>query len=183
MDREMTAKSIRDEYQERGVDEFYERCGDDYRNPHEDAVRAVLVKCAANWELDLSRVLDLACGSGEATLALQAVGAVHVDGADPYTGAAYRRRTGREALPLSFDDISAGALADGRYSIIVCSYALHLLSPSKLPALLQQLGQHAPALLVLTPHKRPDVSSAWGWELCRETYEQRVRARLYRWLW
>jgi SAM-dependent methyltransferase len=179
----MTAKSIRDEYQERGVTEFYADCGDDYRNPHEDAVRAVLVKCAASWGLDLSRVLDLACGSGEVTLALRGVGAAHVDGADPYTGEAYRRRTGREALPLSFEQISAGALGDARYSIIVCSYALHLLPPSKLPALLQQLGLHAPALLVLTPHKRPDISSAWGWELSSETYEQRVRARLYRWLW
>jgi hypothetical protein len=172
-------RSIRAEYVEHGAQAFYAQHGETYSNPHEERVRAALARCVAQWRLDLSTVLDLACGSGEVSVIFRKLGATRIDGADPFTNQAYRRRTGQDALEVSFEQIAAGALAGRRYSLVVCSYALHLLEPSRLPALLYELRRIAPALLILSPHKRPQIREEWGWRLEAELYEQRVRARLF----
>jgi len=176
----MSEESIRNEYERYGAEQYYRRFGARYRNPHEAAVRLAIHSAATAWGLDLSHVLDLACGSGEATLALRELGAARVDGIDPYTGAAYLARTGQAAEPLTFEDVAGGALAGRRYSLIVCSYALHLAEPSRLPGIAWALAQVAPALLILTPHKRPVIRAEWGWRLEGEIVVERVRARGYK---
>ena len=172
--------AIRGEYEEHGVEGYYASKGSSYRNPHEPVVRQILQEAAHRWRLDLDNVLDLACGSGEATLALREAGARRIDGIDPYTGAAYRGRTGQPAEALSFEEIAAGALEGRRYSLVVCSFALHLLDDSRLPGLLNRLREISAALLVVTPHKRPEIKPEWGWTLVEEILADRVRARLYR---
>ncbi|MBC8162537.1 MAG: class I SAM-dependent methyltransferase [Roseiflexaceae bacterium] len=178
-DPQNTPDSIRAAYQQQGVAGFYAAEGDSYRNPHEPAIRRLLRQITADWSLDLGRVLDLACGSGEATLALRELGAGKIDGIDPYTFRAYAARTGQQAEALTFEQIAAGALDGRAYSLIVCSFALHLVEVSRLPLLCYQLAQLSPALLVITPHKRPELRSEWGWQLREETVSERVRARLY----
>jgi len=172
--------SIRAQYARYGAQGYYEQFGAHYRNPHELAVRRAMHAAVAAWELDLTHVLDLACGSGEVTLALRGLGARAIDGLDPFTGAAYQARTGQPAEALSFEAIAGGALDGRRYSLVVCSYALHLLDASRLPRLAYQLSRVAGALLVLTPHKRPVLRSDWGWILTGEMVVERVRARSYR---
>jgi SAM-dependent methyltransferase len=171
--------SIRGEYVEHGVRQYYETHGADYRNPHEPIIREVLALATQTWTLDLAHVLDLACGSGEVTLALRPLGATNIEGIDPYTAQAYHERTGQTAAPFTFEQIASGALTDRRYSLIVCSFALHLVAVSWLPGLCYQLSQLAPALLILTPHKRPVLKPEWGWSLYQELIHKRVRARLY----
>lgn len=174
------ARHIRKEYEKYGVRGFYERNWDAYRNPHEAAVRSGLQEGVSRWQIDLSSVLDLACGSGEVTLALQELGCMTIDGIDPYTIEAYRLRTGKQAEPFTFEQIADGVL-DGRwYSLIVCSFALHLLPASRLPVLAYQLTHITPALLLLTPHKRPQLREDWGWSLVGEFVVRRVRVRYYR---
>lgn len=172
--------AIRQQYERLGAKTFYQQHGAAYRNPHEAAIREVLRVVVPRGQLDLTRVLDLACGSGEVTLVLRELGAATIEGVDPYTGAAYRERTGQAAEALSFEQIAEGALAGRAYSLIVCSFALHLLEASRLPALLFRLAESAPHLLILTPHKRPAVKAAWGWALEDELVIERVRARVYR---
>ena len=169
--------SIRHEYEGQGVAEFYRTQGAHYRNPHEPAIREAIQQAVTRWPLDFSHVLDLACGSGEATLILRELGAAHVEGIDPYTGAAYLERTGQTAEALTFEDIAAGALADRRYSLIVCSYALHLVEESRLPLLCYRLAEISRALLIVTPHKRPQIQEAWGWKLEDEFVHKRVHVR------
>jgi SAM-dependent methyltransferase len=171
---------VRKEYERHGVKDFYEEHGGDYRNPHEAAIRAALHEGLSRWQVGLSRVLDLACGSGEVTLVLRELGCTDTDGIDPYTGEAYLARTGRVAESITFERIAEGALEGRRYSLIVCSFALHLLPASRLPVLSYQLSRIAPALIILTPHKRPQLREAWGWRLEDEIVVKRVRARLYR---
>jgi SAM-dependent methyltransferase len=171
--------SIRAEYERHGVAGYYQQFGAAYRNPHEQAVRRALQAAVLAWDLDLGRVLDLACGSGEATLALRELGTGQVEGVDPFSGAAYQARTGSPAEALTFEAIAAGGLEGRRFSLIVCSYALHLLAPSRLPRLAYQLSRLAPALLVLTPHKRPVLRAEWGWQLAGELRVERVRLRRY----
>jgi SAM-dependent methyltransferase len=172
--------SIRAEYQARGVRGFYAGSGADYRNPHEPQLRRCVRAAVETWRPDLTHVLDLAAGSGEATLALRELGATRVDGIDPYTADAYATRTGNAAEQLTFEDVAAGALSERRYSLIVCSFALHLCEPSRLPAVAQQMSLVAGELLVLTPHKRPLIKPEWGWDPVGEVVVERVRARFYR---
>lgn len=172
--------AIRHEYEAHGVEAFYRERGGEYRNPHEPMIARSIAIAARDWHLDLTNVLDLAAGSGEATLALREAGARHIDAIDPYTFEAYEQRTGSPAGLETFEQIAQGALLARRYSLIVCSFALHLIEPSRLPLVCVQLSLISPALLILTPHKRPQVRREWGWVLDCEMVVQRVRSRLYR---
>jgi 2-polyprenyl-3-methyl-5-hydroxy-6-metoxy-1,4-benzoquinol methylase len=171
--------SIHREYEQHGVHGYYEKFSDAYRNPHEAAIRLAFQEGLSRWQVDLSCVLDLACGSGEITLALMETGCAQIDGIDPYTAEAYQARTGKLAETFTFEQIADGALEGRRYSLIVCSYALHLLSTSRLPVLAYQLTRIAPALIVVSPHKRPNLREVWGWRLEDELVLARVRVRLY----
>ena len=171
--------SIRAKYEDQGADHFYRQSGNTYRNPHEHQLDVGLGDALRRWSPDLSNVLDLATGSGEITLALRRHRANKITGIDPYTFEAYRARTGQSAERFRFDQIAGGALANRHYSLIVCSFAMHLCEPSRLPSLCLQLSLIAPGLLIFTPHKRPIIRSEWGWNLQGEFVVQRVRARMY----
>lgn len=170
---------IRNEYEDHSVAGYYQTFGRAYRNPHEPVVREVLRQALPKWQPDLSAVLDLACGSGEITLALRELGHLNTHGIDAYTAEAYQGRTGQQAEVMSFEDIAHGKLGERRYSLIVCSFALHLAKRSYLPGLLFELRRVAPALLVLTPNKRPELKPEWKWSLVGELMHERVRARYY----
>ena len=103
----------------------------------------------------------------------------HIAAIDPFTAVAYTRRTGLPCEAMTFERIAAGGLRGRRYSLIVCSFALHLAMPSRLPTLCWELAGVARQLLILTPHKRPTIDPAWGWSLTHECLHERVRARLY----
>jgi len=132
-----------------------------------------------DWPICTDNVLDLACGSGEVTLALINCGIISVNGIDPYTENAYRTRTGKEAGKLTFAQISNGELATKTYSLIICSFALHLLQSSELPLVLLQLSVIAPNLVIITPNKKPTIDIAMGWSMLKEIELSRVKARLY----
>jgi SAM-dependent methyltransferase len=177
---EIESDALRHRYEEFGVEGYYSRFGSEYHNPHEPIIREVLRAAFERWQLDLTHVLDLACGSGEVTLALRELGSARIDGIDPYTGAAYLARTGEEAEKFDFEQIAGGALEGRRYSLTVCSFGLHLIEVSWLPSLLARLGELSTRLLVVTPHKRPEIKREWGWAIEGELMIERVRARIYK---
>jgi SAM-dependent methyltransferase len=170
---------IRQQYEQHSVRGFYEKFGAEYRNPHESTIAALVNLAVDRWQLNCDRVLDLACGSGEVTLALRDLGHTNTTGIDPYTYTAYQQRTGLEAETYSFADIAAGMLSERHYSLIICSFALHLIPLSWLPLVVYQLKQIANSLVVITPNKSPFLRSQWGWTLVDEFESDRVRARLY----
>ncbi|KAI0712250.1 hypothetical protein C8Q76DRAFT_622592 [Earliella scabrosa] len=279
--------SMRDNYTEHGVDEYYKKVGATYRNPHFPGVKACLYIWLNRWwrlrqphiEAKKFMVFDMACGSGEVTAAVlewwrdgrSAHSARHdkrgqdaesdsevyaprasrsrlpppiapdmpvpcILAADPYTTQAFHTRTSLYAHPLSFRDIAEGKLPEvaskpvgapkpnnpletspspesslrgyspsqssigvaadaGVIEMVVCSFALHLIEkPSELFALLWELSLKARWLVVLAPHKRPEIKDGWGWckwdvdtwSECRmgdpvgELLEDRVHCRVYR---
>lgn len=173
-------RKISDEYRTRGVDAFYRSEGALYRNPHESAAARLLEEALDRLGPNKERALDLACGSGEATVVLEGRGFSSVDAVDPYTGEAYRKRTGKTAESATFQDIAQGCLAGRSYDVIVCSFALHLPERSWLPRLCYNLSTISQHLIILTPIKRPEIRRDWGWELDFEIMADRVRARVYR---
>lgn len=195
--------SVREAYAEMGAVAFYAEHGNNYTNPHEKVLFAALCRALTEWEaagllatataaeepaVPFRRVLDLACGSGEASLALQqwadgrAGVAEQLEAADPYTYEAYERRTGRRAHRWSFEDIaSAGTLDDlPVYDAVLCSFCLHLLDRSYLVMTLKALAESAHLLVVLSPHKRPVIDPKTGWDEVGCVLQDRVRVRLLR---
>lgn len=102
-----------------------------------------------------------------------------ITGIDPFTGPAYLARTGLVALPHDFLAVSHGALDDFEFDAVFCSFALHLADPGLLPLVCLRLAQVSPVLVVLTPHKRPEIKPAWGWRLAEAVLDDRVRLRHY----
>jgi 2-polyprenyl-3-methyl-5-hydroxy-6-metoxy-1,4-benzoquinol methylase len=172
-------EALRKQYEQHGVEGYYKEYGAGYRNPHEPVIKELVKLAVEQWHVNTESVLDLACGSGEVTLALYEAGAKQVEGTDPYTHQAYKKRTKQTAKQITFEDIAAGALAEKSYSLIVCSFALHLIEKSKLHGVLFQLSLIAPSLLIITPHKRPVITMKMGWCLEKEMELSRVKARLY----
>ena len=175
----MANHGARDWYRD-GVAGHYAAHGDAYRNPHASIIDDAVAIALDRWQLDVSTVLDLAAGAGELTLAIRAVrAAATIVGCDPFTFAAYEAQTRQPCERLSFQDVAAGALGERSFSLVGCSFAMHLCSPSILPTLAITLAQRTPRLLILTPHKRPVIRADWGWRLHDEFVEKRVRVRLY----
>lgn len=127
-------------------------------------------------------MLDLACGSGEVTLSLQELlgaDALDVTATDPYTHAAFKERTGKACETISFEDIENGAYEERRFDCVFCCFAMHLVEDSHLTALCTQLALVARHLVVLSPHKRPEISATMGWRLREEAVVDRIRIRWY----
>jgi len=174
--------AVRHGYEKYGVVGYYAQFGSDYRNPHEEQLSEIVLQLVERWSLQpAERILDLACGSGEVTHALETAGFRKINGIDPYTAEAYERRMGRPIYGRwTFQQIADGCLADEEpYDTIVCSFAAHLIEPSYLPLVMLQLQHIGKKLVILTPHKRPQILSRWGWILRDEFVHERVRAKLY----
>lgn len=175
-------KAIRKLYEEFGADDYYRGHAADYSNPHFPEIEALL---RANFaRLDGSGgVLDFAAGGGEVTRVLQSLGLTAVTGCDPYTADLYRQNTGQPCLEFSFKDVIKGAVL-GAYSLTISSFALHLCPPKDLFLLAWQLLQAAPTLVVITPHKRPELENLPGIALLWEDFTttprgKRVRLKAY----
>lgn len=159
-------KAIRHLYEEHGAESYYREHSDEYANPHYPQIEALL---AANLQrLDCSGgVLDFSAGGGEVTRALAGLGVSNVTGCDPFTFDLFEKNTGRPCLKYSFKDLIHGA-QPGNYSLIVSSFALHLCPPKELFPLCQALFFAAPTLVVITPHKRPELEQLPGFQLLWE---------------
>lgn len=172
--------SIRDQYKKFGVKNFYAFHGGEYKNPHEPAIRKSILYIYQNWGLDFSGVLDMACGRGEITKILKDIGIKNIDAVDPYLSDEYEKETGNNCMKMSFDDIMKGSIKHNSYSLVICSYALHLLDYSKLPFFLFSLGESTDDLLLIGPHKNPPIKETWGWALEKEVVIDRVRSRYFK---
>jgi hypothetical protein len=160
-----TPQKIRLLYDEHGAEGYYRAHADTYENPHFPEIKALLER---NFErFDCSEVLDFSAGGGEVTEVLQSAGARNITGCDPFTFNLFEKKTGLPCLRLSFMDVIKNGLP-ARYSLIVSSFALHLCPAGDLFSLTWQLLEAAPLLVVLTPHKRPELEKLAGIELAWE---------------
>jgi SAM-dependent methyltransferase len=205
--------SVHEAYAALGATDFYIQHGRQYSNPHEGLLAEAMAMALDEWEsskafafaVDLQplRVLDVACGSGEATIAFEswlASGAngitrppAIIDACDPYTRVRYEERTGSVANPWSFAQLAQGVLDDvQQFDLILASFCLHLLDATQLEDTLQSLARVSRYLLVATPHRWPIITPESGWEeaapcivhsstfVTSGSIQHRVRVRLFR---
>lgn len=176
-------KTIRPLYDKYGAEVYYRDYAADYSNPHFPEISALLRQNL--YRLDCSGgVLDFACGGGEVTKVLQEAGITQITGCDPYTFDLYERQTQATCLRFSFKDLIKRA-GFGHYSLIISSFALHLCPEKDLFSLTWSLFQAAPVLVVITPHKRPELEKLPGIELCWEDAAvtekgKKVKMKVYR---
>lgn len=202
--------SVRGAYESLGAEGFYAAHGAVYHNPHEKVLVEGVSMALDQWEARHGfspfaaskapvRVLDLACGGGEATVALEACLRRRADcllpefdACDPYTAECYRQRTGRTAHDWSFADVASGVLQGRpRYDVVVASFCLHLLDGPSLDRTLTALARSARYLLVASPHRRLVIEPSTGWDECTPevvhhdrfadtgSARHRVRIRMY----
>lgn len=174
-------KAIRPLYEQHGAEGYYRAHADTYANPHFPEVKTLLERNASRF--DAARVLDFAAGGGEVTQVLQGLGLNNIVGCDPFTFRLYTQNTGRPCWQLSFKDVIKNGLPE-QFSVLVCSFALHLCPEKELFSLCWNLFQAAPLLIVLTPHKRPELERLPGIELRWEDFalterNKKVRLKAY----
>jgi len=146
--------AIRNYYENLGVEKFYKEFSKTYTNPHEKQIEELIEKNAS--KIDYKRVLDFCAGSGEITLALKKLGYSNTVGSDPYTHELYTQKTEKNCYNWSFKDVIESGIS-GNYSSIICSFAMHLCRQKDLYPLVFNLFQKAKTLVVITPHKRPEL--------------------------
>ena len=160
-----------DKYIKNGVDNFYLNSSR-YKNPHEPIIQKIVRKYCSEYK----SVLDLSCGSGEVTLALN-LNSCEVEGADPYLGHLYASRTGKICHALSYKEIALHGLDRG-YEAVICSFAMHLCPDSWMPQLLWQLSLKSEYLVIISPTKKPQIKSD-PWHLIETDLVDRVHYRKY----
>ena len=175
-------KSIRDQYADQGVENFYLEHGHDYVNPHLAQIKQLLVQ--NQYRIDYSSALDFCCGGGEVTTVLEALGFPNTVGCDPFTSEAFEKNTLKQALPFNFSDVIQGKLA-GDFSSVICSFAMHLCPKDELFLLCYYLFEISPQIVIITPHKRPALEDLEGVELEFEDFTltkrgKKVRLKAYR---
>ncbi|MEM9823643.1 MAG: hypothetical protein AAF985_21335 [Bacteroidota bacterium] len=176
-------KAIRKQYEQLGVEAYYKQYGALYENPHFPFVRQLLIQ---NQErINYQKALDFCCGGGEVALVLQELGFPDTVGCDPFTQAAFYKNLGRKALSYSFEEVIRGQLS-GSWTSIICSFAMHLCPEKQLYPLVFQLFQCSPQLVILTPHKRPQLEKLDGVRLeltdfCFTPKGKKVFLKSYRW--
>jgi phospholipid N-methyltransferase len=182
---------IRLAYQQQGVEGFYQSEGHQYYNPHEFGIIEMTQEMIQVLERTVGHrltgpFLDLCCGSGEVTEALLKYGYPldQIKASDPYTYEAYEKRIAKPCEKWNFVEISQGQiLADLQaikpFQCVICSFALHLCPLDLLDHVLYQLSLCSDYLIILTPHKKPEIQDHWLLLEERYSIEERVRGRLY----
>lgn len=129
-----------------------------------------------NWGLDLTRCLDMGCGSGLMTKYLFKYGAVEVDSSDPGDFAAekFEATFGRSCLRYGFEHVADGSFPGGRYTLVVCAYSMHFMKKALVPAFMAGAVKLTDTLLVISPRDKPVIDSP-DWLPARE-YQARSRA-------
>ena len=160
-----------------GWDKFYKENGNVYKNPHTHIIQQIVV----NFKLKPNtRILDLGCGGGEVTLALQSNGCKNIHGLDPYTYKLYKNNTGITAFTYSFQDIAYSCAELSEYDVIIASFSLHLCPINLLKLTCLNLALKSRWLVIISPHKNPNIQNDFGWDLKTSFITDRVHVRVYK---
>jgi SAM-dependent methyltransferase len=170
----LSFKAIRNEYSNMGVENYYRNHGDVYKNPHFPYIQQLLEQ--NQHRIDYSKTLDLACGGGEVTLILRGLGFDETIGCDPFTGSLFEKNTGKACLTFSFEDIVKGVFTtnnpttNNQFTTTISSFAMHLCPEKQLFSLVAQLFLITKNIVIITPHKRPELEKLANVQLLFEDF-------------
>jgi len=168
--------SVHDSYKHCGVDKFYNDHAEDYINHHS---KAIFKHLDSYHELikNGSNILDLCSGDGLVTKYLSSkYPDIEFTGVDPYLYQRYNSETQFHCFDYNFKYLAQNQI-NQKFDLIICSFALHLCPSDLLPSVLFQLSLISDKLLILSPHKKPDISHYW--QLDSKLLIDKVHSKLY----
>ena len=167
--------SIRNQYEKFGVKDFYSS-GIKYENFHSNEIKQLVER--NHKLLNLSKVLDLACGDGLITSVLKTLGYDNMIGIDSFLYNEYVASTGQDCFRMSFSDITREGLPDN-FSCVICSFALHLCTKSMLHDLIWRISEKSNSLVIISPNKFPLIEKPVIENFCLTSRRKRVHFRAY----
>ena len=169
--------NVRNEYKRVGsADKFYQNFSSDYKNPHKDIIIKLLEDFMFFKRKDI-KIMDLSCGDGLVTEYLKNKGFVNIFGVDPYFKDIYEDKTKKKCYKKDFKTLPLSNEIP-ECDLVICSFAMHLCDKSMLPALLYKLAELSKEMIIITPHKRPEINLIWKLE--SEALKDKVRLRSYK---
>jgi SAM-dependent methyltransferase len=175
-------KAIREEYADRGVEDFYKTHANAYENPHFPYIKSLLEK--NKNRLDYSSVLDFCAGGGEVALILQDLGYENTTGCDPFTYKLFEKNTSKKCWRFNFEEVVKRKLTakytpsvQKPFSSIICSFGMHLCPEKMLQPLVFQLFTLSETLVIITPHKRPALEEIDGVQLSFDDFTLTERGK------
>lgn len=162
-------RHLRLAYEEEGSDGYYQHHALAYQNPHEAQVRELILRNAG--KIDYSQALDLCAGGGEVSKVWQELGYDNFLASDAYTHKLYENNLKLPCYKYSFEDFLRGKfIFPHTFSSIVCSFALHLCPEEWLFKVTENLLAYCPQIVIITPHKRPELEKLGVFELDFEDF-------------
>jgi len=147
--------SIRKNYEEYGVENYYKEHAEYYKNHHYDQLKDLLIK--NKDKIKNNKILDLCCGHGEVTSILLDLGFKNITGCDPYTSQYYKIKTNKYCYNYNFIDIINYKLEEN-FDCVICSFGMHLCLEKNLKILITSLKYlNIKDFIIITPHKRPNL--------------------------
>ena len=173
--------SIRSKYETYGVEQYYSNCHSEYNNPHLEQIKTLLYNNHHNFPCE--KILDLCCGHGEVTTILDSLGYKNIFGCDPFTYQDYTDKTSRNCYPYNFIDIIQGKIEE-KFSSVICSFGMHLCHEKQMYSLIWALSCCTKYIIIITPHKRPQLEDICGLKLVHEDFclterQKKVRLKMY----
>ena len=147
--------SIRKNYEEYGVENYYKEHAEYYKNHHYPQLKDLLIK--NKDKIKNNKILDLCCGHGEVTSILLDLGFKNITGCDPYTSKYYKIKTNKNCYNYNFIDIINYKLEEN-FDCVICSFGMHLCLEKNLKILITSLKYlNIKDFIIITPHKRPNL--------------------------
>lgn len=168
-------KSIRYQYENIGVKEYYENNSDKYVNPHSSIIKDSFTNIFDILYKKLSykskiNILDFACGDGIITSLISKIiktrnyNNIIIDASDPFLSQQYIKNNNESFISnvfkYSFEDIMKYDLFtncynnfNSYYDIIIISFAIHLLDKKYIKYFLNKISNHTKYLLIISPTK------------------------------
>ncbi len=149
-------RHLRLAYEEEGSEAYYQKNALAYQNPHEPQIRELIQRNAG--KVDYSRALDLCAGGGEVSRMWRELGYTGFCASDAYTHELYTQNLQLPCHSYSFDDFLRGKFTfPHTFTSIVCSFALHLCKEEYLFKITENLLAYTDNIVIITPHKRPEL--------------------------
>lgn len=167
-------KSIRENYDEFGVSEYYSKFGESYENPHHSNI----IECINNiWNPEWKSVIDFASGNGLITKIIES-NVTSIIGCDKYLYERYTIETGKHCLPFSFEEVADFKEVLPTSDVIVFSYGIDLVSDSYLNKLLYSFSLYTKNLIVIRPNNHK--LETYIWKVYNEFRSHKSRAVHYK---
>lgn len=160
---------IYNQYQEFGVNGYYEKYSSKYYNPHQEKIKNIFIKHIKPFikDKEIYNILDLACGDGLISrFVLDTKCNCNIEGCDPFFVNQYCHYS------FSFEDIAKGKL-EKYYDLVICSYAFHLIKEEWKYDFLSNLSIQTNCFIIITPSKKIKINHPL-WKIEKEIREDKI---------